>query len=388
MELPLTLANGTKRWTVGVDGASMWVEWGKVGGKMQRSERRYGEGKQGRTAEQQAEFEAVAAARKKMRLGYEHESEAERQSEAERKSEAQSKSEAAPLPMLATDWGKLKRPERLLAECLLQPKLDGIRCVVSTATGAMFSRTGKPLVSMPHIEEAVRLASQVAAPPAPWLDGEVYRHGASFQGIVGAARRTVNVEPGDSATLQLHLFDTVDEAPAAERSRRLHGWLAAASGLVGPGRLEALQAVHTEALGAPPSLEALRATVDAAVARFIGQGYEGAILRVAAAPYCRSKRSLDLVKAKRFRQEEFEVVEIEERDRQPGTAGAVRCRTAGGLEFSATPECTEADKVDMWRRRDEYLGAQWLATVRYQELTDAGVPRFPVCAGMRHVDDS
>jgi DNA ligase-1 len=378
MELPLALANDTKRWTVGVDGASMWVEWGKAGGKMQRSERRYGEGKQGRTAEQQAEFEAVAAARKKMRLGYEPAGPGAPEPGAA----------GAPLPMLATDWGKLKRPERLLAECLLQPKLDGIRCVVSTATGAMFSRTGKPLVSMPHIEEAVRLASQAAAPPAAWLDGEVYRHGASFQGIVGAARRTVNVEPGGSAALQLHLFDTVDEAPAAERSRRLHGWLAAASGLVSPGRLEPLQAVHTEALRAPPSLEALRGTVDAAVARFIGQGYEGAILRVAAAPYCRAKRSLDLVKAKRFLQEEFEVVEIEERDRQPGTAGAVRCRTVGGLEFSATPECTEADKVDMWRRRDEYLGAQWLATVRYQELTDAGVPRFPVCAGMRHQDDS
>jgi DNA ligase-1 len=375
MELPLALANDTKRWTVGVDGASMWVEWGRVGGKMQRSERRYGEGKQGRTAEQQAEFEAVAAARKKMRLGY-------------GPAGSCAPGPAPPLPMLATDWGKLKRPERLLAECLLQPKLDGIRCVVCTATGAMFSRTGKPLVSMPHVEAAVRLASQVAAPPAAWLDGEVYRHGASFQGIVGAARRTVNVEPGDTAALQLHLFDAVDDAPARERSRRLHEWLAAASVLVSPGRLAALQAVHTEALEAPPSLGALRDSVDAAVARFIDQGYEGAILRVAAAPYCRAKRSLDLVKAKRFLQAEFAVLGIEERDRQPGTAGTVRCRTAAGLEFSATPECTEAEKGDMWRRREEYLGAQWVATVRYQELTDAGVPRFPVCAGMRHVDDS
>ena len=378
MELPLALANDTKRWTVGVDGASMWVEWGKAGGKMQRSERRYGEGKQGRTAEQQAEFEAVAAARKKMRLGYEPAGPGAPAPGAP----------GAPLPMLATDWGKLKRPERLLTECLLQPKLDGIRCVVSTATGAMFSRTGKPLVSMPHVEAAVRLASEVATPPAAWLDGEVYRHGASFQGIVGAARRTVNVEPGDTAALQLHLFDTVDDAPAVERSRRLHEWLAAASGLVSPGHLDALQAVHTEALATPPSLGALRDSVDAAVARFIDQGYEGAIVRVAAAPYCRAKRSLDLVKAKRFLQTEFPVIAIEERDRQPGTAGAVRCRTVGGLEFSATPECTEADKQDMWRRREEYLGDQWVATVRYQELTDAGVPRFPVCAGMRHVDDS
>ena len=59
----------------------------------------------------------------------------------------------------------------------------------------------------------MRLGSEVAAPPARWLDGEVYRHGATFQGIVGAARRTVNMDARAAGQLQLHLFDAVDDAP-------------------------------------------------------------------------------------------------------------------------------------------------------------------------------
>ena len=374
--LPVTLFREGRQWSVGVEGPLMWTEWGVTGGKLQRSERRYAGGKQGRTAAEQAEFEAEASVRKKLRAGFAAAPAPGAPPEAD-----------APLPMLATDWAKVRRPERLLTGFWLQPKLDGIRCVADTATGRLFSRTGKPLLGLPHIEAAVRLGSEVAAPPARWLDGEVYRHGATFQGIVGAARRTVNMDARAAGQLQLHLFDAVDDAPTEVRLRQLASWFEAARALVSPGKLEALQPVHTEE--APPcaSVEEVRAAIDDAVQRFVAQGYEGAIARVGGAPYTVRKRSLDLVKAKRFLQEEFAVIGLEERAKQPGVVATVRCRTGAGDEFGATPECTHGEKMDMWRDRQRYTDGRWVATVRFQELTDAGIPRFPVCSGLRHPED-
>jgi ATP-dependent DNA ligase len=288
--------------------------------------------------------------------------------------------------MLATDWLKVKRPERLLPELLLQPKLDGIRCVADTGTGALFSRTGKPLLGLDHIGKALVLAGSAAAPPAQWVDGEIYRHGASFQGIVGTARRTVNVDKEQAEQLQFHMFDCIGSAPCAVRTQQLHQWLAAATGFVTPGKLQSLCVVATETVRCE-SVAEVKSTIDAAVDRFVSEGYEGAIGRVSTAPYVERKRSLDLVKAKRFLQEEFAVVSLEERPKQPGIVATVRCITADGHEFGATPECTHAEKQAMWAKRSEYLDGKWVASVRFQELSDGGVPRFPVCAGLRHADD-
>jgi DNA ligase-1 len=380
MNFPLTLGCEKRRWTVGVDGATMWTEWGQADGVIQRSERVYTEGKQGRSAEQQAVFEAEASARKKARMGF-------APLDAAAAPRPRDDPDAPPLPMLATDWTKVKRPERLLEGYILQPKLDGIRCVADTKTGRLFSRTGKELHGLGHIGEALVLAGEVARPPGRCVDGEIYKHGASFQGIVGAARRTVNMDPEESRCLELHVFDVVKDAPAEARLEQLSSWLIAAQGLTTPGRLASIQFVHMEPGHPCDTIGQLRAAIDVAVARFEAEGYEGAIARAASGAYAKNKRSLDLVKAKRFRQEEFRVKGLEERAKQPGVVATVRCITGTGQEFGATPECTHAEKKAMWQRRAEYLDGRWFATVRFQELSDGGVPRFPVCAGLRHCDD-
>ena len=336
-------------------------------GKQQRSERRYTGGKQGRDALGQARLEAEGAARKKMRLGY-----------APLAAAATGGEERAPLPMLATDWLKVKRPERLLPDVLLQPKLDGIRCVADTRTGALFSRTGST-----GSTSSLRRRGGRARPLARWSTARVYRHGASFQGIGAARHRQHGCGPARAAApvRRRRPVGARRGAPGAARALAL-----AARGLASPGALRPLQAVHTEAVECA-SAEALRAAIEGAVRRFEGEGYEGAIARAATAQYTERKRSLDLVKAKRFRQEEFAVERLEERPKQPGVVATVRCRTADGQEFGATPECTHAEKQAMWARRSEYEDGRWVATVRFQELSDGGVPRFPVCAGLRHPDD-
>ncbi len=351
---------------------------------MQRNERMYASGKQGRTASEQAEFEASAAVRRKLRTGY-----APLASVGPPEADAYKASCAdPPLPMLATDWYKIKRFDKLLSGALSQPKLDGVRCVADTDTGALFSRTGKRFVGLDHLSTALKRAADVAAPPARWIDCELYRHGKSFQGIVSAARRTINQDPSNAAALELHMFDVIKATPCEARVQEMAAWASACEALLPPGTIDALRVVPTRYIRDCADSKELAREVFAEVDHYEQQGYEGAILRVADAPYACNKRSLGLVKAKNFKQDEFEVVGLQERPRQPGIVATVQCTTATGTQFGATPECTTEEKREMWTRRTDYLSGDWIATVRFQEHTDAGVPRFPVCAGLRHKDDT
>lgn len=382
MEFPQTLTLDGRQWTAGVDGCTFWTRWGKEGGKQQSSRRVYECGKQGRTASEQALFEAAAAVRRKLHAGY-----AVQGGGAPAVADAP---ERPPLPMLATDWQKLKKPERLLAGAMLQPKLDGVRCIADTTTGDLFSRTGKPFEGLENIRDALRAASEVAHPPCRWLDGEVYAHGMGFQAIVGAVRKTAAAATGAGGSepeLEFHVFDAIKSGPFVARSQQVYEWLHACRALLPPHTLASIQSVDTELMAHCPNVDALRGEVEAAMDRYTEEGYEGAIVRAADASYARNKRSLDLVKAKRFQQEEFEIVGMDERPQQRGIVAAVSCRTHDGKVFGATPESTLDEKRAMWNHRALYTDGSWVATVRFQENTDGGVPRFPVCAGVRHKDD-
>lgn len=380
MEFPQTLTLDGRQWTVGVDGCTFWTRWGKEGGKQQRNRRVYDSGKQGRTAREQALFEAAAAVRRKLQAGYTAQGDGE-----PAPSDAP---ERPPLPMLATDWQKVKKPERLLTGAMLQPKLDGVRCVADTTTGDLFSRTGKPFEGMENIRAALRAASEVAPPPCRWLDGEVYVHGMGFQTIVGAVRKTAAAATGAGVSeLEFHVFDAIKGGPFVARSQQVCEWLHACRALLPQHTLTSIRCVDAQMMPHCPNVDALRDEVEAAVDKYTGEGYEGAIVRAADAAYARGKRSLDLVKAKRFKQEEFEIVGMDERPQQRGIVAAVSCRTRDGKVFGATPESTLEEKRAMWTNRAMYTDGSWVATVRFQENTDGGVPRFPVCAGVRHKDD-
>ena len=94
-----------------------------------------------------------------------------------------------------------------------QPKLDGIRCIVSKA--GMQSRQGKPITSCPHIMEALDPFFQ--AFPDAVLDGELYNHDLrdNFEKIVSLVRKTKPTTADyieASKLVQYHVYDTVMDA--------------------------------------------------------------------------------------------------------------------------------------------------------------------------------
>ena len=108
-------------------------------------------------------------------------------------------------PMLAGDYTKVKvKPTSGYS----QPKLDGIRCIANSK--GLWTRTGKPITSCPHIWEEVR--DLLESNPNVTLDGELYNHELKqdFNKIVSLVRKTkfTDDDLAESQRLvQYHVYD-------------------------------------------------------------------------------------------------------------------------------------------------------------------------------------
>jgi ATP-dependent DNA ligase len=107
---------------------------------------------------------------------------------------------------------------------------------------------------------------------------------------------------------------------------------------------------------------------------FADQTFEGVILRSRDCIYI-NKRSLQLRKYKEFMDEEFEIVGVYHDPGVDRTQFSWKCVMKDGTEFKAKPTGSEAEKRIWYDNQDDYIGE--MLTVRYQELSDDGIPRFP-----------
>ena len=88
-----------------------------------------------------------------------------------------------------------------------------------------------------------------------------------------------------------------------------------------------------------------------------------------------------LLKMKEFQDEEFEIVGFYEGE--GGDKGLIiwRCKTEDGKLFGCRPHGTHEERAELFKHGKEYVGK--MLTVRFQELTADGIPRFPVGIAVR-----
>ena len=283
-----------------------------------------------------------------------------------------------PQPMLAH-----KYPEHTLPFPLyVQPKLDGVRCLVYLEDDALtcMSRNGKPL----HIPPCINaLPDGVLGLLAEGLvlDGELYIHRAGFNTIVSLVKRAKHP---DAHRLQYHIYDCFYRNPDGVAAfipgkvefKHRTGIL---QGLVGPVLSEAdnhhVQIVTTLLVNTQEGMDSFHH-------QQMGLGYEGTILRSPTCGYVH-KRCNGLLKRKDFLDAEYPIIEVLEGiGKNRGTA-ILRCGVVGkdGLmtSFTATAPGTYEEKGEVWRNRSFYTGCK--VTIKYQELTPDGIPRFPIATG-------
>ena len=106
------------------------------------------------------------------------------------------------------------------------------------------------------------------------------------------------------------------------------------------------------------------------------EGHEGTMIRDKDSMYEVGQRSNYLLKHKDFQTEEYEIVGANEgTGREKGTVIWV-CKTQSGREFTVRPEGTLETRKNYFKNKNNFLGK--LLTVKFQNLTSLGIPRFPV----------
>ena len=264
-------------------------------------------------------------------------------------------------PMLAHDFTKTP-----VTSGITQPKLDGIRMVVNTR--GLYSRSNKEIVAVPHIAEA--LAEFIKDHPTVTLDGELYNHELkdNFQKITSLVRKTVNLgadELAESAELvQYHIYDMFDSANPNMTFMQRYNWIQ-----------KNVHLVNKKAVGIYLVASAICETseeIDVMYGEYTTAGYEGQMVRQDT--IYENKRSKGLLKRKEFITEEYQVVEVHEgQGNWAGYAKRLTLKMPNGTTFSSGIRGSQAKLKELL----ENPNIDW-ATCRYFELSNDGVPRFPV----------
>ena len=250
----------------------------------------------------------------------------------------------------------------------VQPKLDGIRVIADLATGNLYKRSGVEVKNCPHINRDV-LELGFEIPGYHFVDGELYNHQLDFSEINSYVSRTVNIL--DTECIQLHLFDVGSEDVFWIRNRLLQNAVKRANNKVHKSSIHSVETYGCESM-------------DNVLARhktFIEDGYEGTMLRLNNLPY-EHKRSNQLYKIKDFTDSEFRIVGWNEEENHPGYLGSFEVTDDVGNCFAVRPAVTREIRKEYWDGRISLIDSQ--LTVRYQEISKDGIPRFPIGIDIRY----
>lgn len=294
------------------------------------------------TPEEQALLESIAKITEKMRLGYFDTIE-----------EAQQKGgKDFLLPMLAKDFkkekGKIKFP------CFVQPKLDGMRALGFAEN--LISRTGKVIDTLSHIDLS-DLEDVI-------LDGELYAHGISFQENMKLIKK---YRPKATEQVKYHVYDIVMDASFEVRYEML-------ADLVHEFSNPNIEIVPTYEVNNEAEIMSYHQT-------FLSQGYEGTIVRHSDEGYQVNKRSSQLLKYKDFLDEVYEIVDVVPSESRPEQGVIVCLCKKTNQTFNTGMKFSHEQRENILRNKGEYIGE--MAEIRFFEYTDGGLPRFPVCVGVR-----
>ena len=246
------------------------------------------------------------------------------------------------LPMLANKWENRKK--YISQPFYVQPKLDGVRLLVSKDGG--ISRTGKVVPGTEILGKGLD--------EGQYVDGEAFDPNLNFEELTSIFKT-------DPLKLKFHVFDFFDlkklDMTFEER------W----------EKVKSLKNSHYEYV--ETTLVMLRDHVPMMHEKHVKEGHEGTMIREASSVYEVGQRSNYLLKHKDFQTEEYPIVDVKEGSgREVGTAIWV-CKV-GEQHFSVRPEGTLEVRRKFLEEKDKYIGKQ--LTVRFQNLTALGVPRFPV----------
>jgi len=262
----------------------------------------------------------------------------------------------------------------------IQPKLDGVRCVIQYERRTQpredvvvaYSRTGKEWKNIQHILAELKPFFQKY--PDVILDGELYNHDFkdNFEQIISMVRKT---KPTDEARLesaenvQFHCYDIIDETIAFEerynfvfnnlRDSYSVRTVVTTKGICSEDQARAIHQMNLET------------------------GYEGSIVRTNDTYAC--KRSHNLRKFKDFHDTEAIITGwVEGKGKRIGTIGKFLAVDSEGNEFGMPVMDKFKYLQDNFKKMQGYVGKT--ATFTYFERTKANSYRHPLFKCIRNYE--
>ena len=263
-------------------------------------------------------------------------------------------------PMLA-----IEMEEKLVKlPAFVQPKLDGIRCIIYQSNPhcennkIMFQSRQNKLFE-PFLHLLPDLEKIFNDQPDLILDGELYCHGLGFEAVTSMVRRAKTRHP-DVEKINYVIYDCVTSEPYKTRMNKINIFLK-----------------HVFFI---ETIEVTKMTeIEDAHSHYTDYGYEGIMIRTNG--LYKHGRSKDLLKYKKFKDSEYLVVgHTEGTGAHAGTAIFV-CKSETDKTFNVVMNGPLEKRRDMLKHVEDYYGKY--LTVKYQELSVDGIPRFPIGLGFR-----
>ena len=232
----------------------------------------------------------------------------------------------------------------------VQPKIDGIRAAATCINGKvhLFTRQGKPISNCCHIVEELTGVLK----DGYVLDGELFC--SDFQTTLSKFKQ-------DGSNLSFICFDLWNEEtkmkPYKARYNALERFV---EGMCHIQLVPMLQR-KIKPFEAKEQLE-----------QFVSLGYEGIILRTN--DFWQGGRTDSIVKLKKYLDEEFICLDVERTEK----SFVAYFETDDGKRFS-----TKAS-AQFYKTRKKHIGKP--CTVRFQEYSTKGIPRFPILQTCRNYE--
>lgn len=356
-----TSTGAIQQWTIIAEDGAYYTESGQVGGVITTSKKTFCERKNvGRanetTAQEQAFAEAQAKWQKKIEREY-----------TDKMEEVDKAKDRNFRPMLAHKYED--HVDSVRFPVIGQPKLDGIRCIF-TAEGA-FSREGKSLCNVQHIQEILELLFEKF--PELILDGELYNHELKdeFEKICSIVKKQkVSIADRFEAADKIKYY--VYDCPQISQLTMKNCWWDRFMYIKDQfERFNIGDPVVLVPFVDIQNVNEIKIQHD----KWVDEGYEGLMLRVASGPY-EQKRSKKLLKVKVFDDSEFPIVDVlPGRGNKASMAARVVCRLSDGRTFKAGIIGSEEYATWLLDNKEDIIGAP--ATVKHFRFTKDGIPRFP-----------
>lgn len=346
-----------KEWWVTVDGAEVTVHHGQLGGKITTRTTTSKPKNVGRsnatTGPEQALKDAESKWKKQLDKNYHENLEY-----------------ATPLqnPMLAHDYRK--QGHRIKFPCSCQPKLDGVRCLITREDG-QFKFKSRGNKEYPVIQEIADELGPIFDDHSDgfMLDGELYIHGEPLQNIVGAVKKHKEL----TSKVEFHIFDYIKGDGANEPN-----WKYRMRYLLGMEKCKAYP--RSRVFFVQNFMMDDKHELNHAHSLCIKAGYEGIMLRNLDGLYKLNTRSADLQKYKCFYDSEYLCTGV---TKDKDGFGVLVLVTSEGLEFKAAWKGSHEERKAIAENPEVYIGKY--VTVQFQSLTEAGIPQFPISIALREV---